>query len=113
MRIIGGLVIVWVLLTACTPVLRGRYTWGHEVRTIQLCDSRDVYWVRCEPSLADQLRVFVETHTHRPYTPVYIEFQGHLLDQQPDGFAADYDGIFRLEHISSMQVNIPHDCGPH
>lgn len=84
---------------------------GHEVRTIQLCDSSEVYWVRCEPSLADRLRVFVETHTHHPYTPIYIEFQGHLLNEQPDGFAADYDGNFWLEQISSIQAIVPDDCG--
>ena len=43
-----GLVVPWVLLIACAPELRGRYTWGHEVNTMQLCDSDQVYWVRCD-----------------------------------------------------------------
>ena len=77
-----GLVVPWVLLTACAPVQRGRYTWGHEVNTIQRCDTNEIYWVRCERPLADRLRAFVENNTDHPYTAIYIEFRGHLLDER-------------------------------
>jgi len=110
LRFIGGLVVACLLLTACAPALRGRYTWGHEVHTIQLCDSREVYWVRCEQPLAARLRVFVENHTGEPYTPIYIEVNGHMLDEKPDGFAADYDGIFYLKKVLRMTADVPANC---
>jgi len=109
-RFLWGLLVAWMLLTACAPPLRGRYTWGHEVNTIQFCGSTDIYWVRCDRATAARLRAFVEQHTDHPYTPVYVEFRGQLLDERPDGFAADYGGVFRLEDVLSIQANVPDDC---
>lgn len=111
LRVLWGLVVAWILLTACAPPLRGRYTWGHEVNTIQRCDSKDIYWVRCDQPMAARLRAFVEQHTDHPYTSVYIEFRGQLLDERPDGFAANYDGVFKMEDILSLQATVPGDCG--
>jgi len=108
--LLAGLVVFWMFMTACAPELRGRYSWGHEVNTLQLCDSDQVYWVRCDRPLAARLRAFVEEHTDRPYTPVYIEVNGHLLDEQPDGFAADYDGIFYLKDVLRMTADVPANC---
>lgn len=110
LRLLVGLLASWLLLTACTPVQRGHYTWGHEVNTIQRCDTNEIYWVRCERLLADRLRTFVEKHTDHPYTAVYVEFRGHLLDEKPDGFAADYDGIFYLEKVLLMKAAVSENC---
>lgn len=105
-----GLVALWMFMIACTPGLRGRYTWGHEVNTLQLCGSDQVYWVRCDRPLAARLRAYVEEHTERPYTPIYFEVDGHVLDEQPDGFAADYDGIFYLKAVLRMSADVPANC---
>lgn len=41
---------------------------------------------------------------------IYIEFRGHMLDEEVGGFAADYDGHIRISEIKKRSLDIPMEC---
>lgn len=89
---------------------RGRYYWGGEVNVVCPCGQDVCYWVRSEAAILDPLKQFVQRQTERPYQPVFITYQGHLLSERGVGFAANYDGLKQIDRVSSMSVELPDDC---
>lgn len=94
----------------CDLIYSGRYTWGAEVNSFQPCESDSVYWVSASSWVLDPLKRFIEAHTASPYQSVYVEFRGHLLDEQVGGFAADYDGLIRISEVLERAAAIPNTC---
>lgn len=93
--------------------LRGRYTWGAEVETLQPCGSEQTYWLAGDTAQLQPLRdraQAVAQSTGKPYTPIYVEVAAARDSTQPDGFAADYDGVFRLRSLHSVADTLPVDC---
>ncbi|MCU7845075.1 MAG: hypothetical protein KZQ93_14695 [Candidatus Thiodiazotropha sp. (ex Monitilora ramsayi)] len=108
--------LVLLLLVSCSSVeekrttLAGKYTWGHEVNTIQLCGSDLVFWVQAKNEIYWLLREFHQSNTMKPYESVFIRFIGSENGKAEDGFAADYDGLYKIESVNDMQAEIPKDC---
>lgn len=105
------------LLAGCSSIpssyVRGHYTWGHEVRTLTPCGSAKTFWVAGDPALLRQLRETAESLQANPYDPIYIEASGTAEARATDGFAANYDGVYRLTGIRVVQKPAPEDCRPH
>jgi hypothetical protein len=103
-----------VSLTACTEQpgnsYQGLYTWGHEVRSFQPCGSRQVYWVKTSPELQQELADYHQASTSRPYEAIYIEFMGAESDEERTGFARDYDGLIRIDALTTKSATIPPAC---
>jgi hypothetical protein len=94
----------------CDHYYRGLYTWGAEVNSFQPCESTSVYWVSASSWVLDPLKRFVAAQTTLAYKPIYVEFRGHLLDEQVGGFAADYDGLIRISEVLECSATIPDTC---
>ncbi len=92
------------------PAQRGRYYWGGEVNVVCPCGLDLCYWVRADAAVLDPLKQFVQRQTDRPYQPVFITYQGHLLSELAVGFAANYDGLQRIEQVLSISLDLPEDC---
>ena len=88
----------------------GRYIWGHEVRSFQPCDSKQVFWVKTSPDIQKELTSFHQANTSKPYEAIYIEFEGALIDEEPTGFALDYDGLILIDKLVLQQAEIPPSC---
>jgi len=89
---------------------RGTFTWGHEVRAFKPCGSAKRYWVVAEENLLRPLRE--RSERGKPYQPIYVEVVGAIGTQSArDGFAKDYDGIFRLREIRQVSNAVPEECG--
>ena len=106
-----------LLLAGCVSVpsahLRGHYTWGHEVRSFTPCGSTKSFWVVGELGLLQQLRAASEHSGTKPYQPIYIEVSGSPEAKASDGFAADYDGVYRFTEVHVAKQSEPTDCGAH
>ena len=103
-----------LFVAGCTGVgdtsQRGAFTWGHEVRAFKPCGSAKSYWVVGEQNALRQLRD--RSERAKPYQPIYVEVVGAIDTQSTrDGFAKDYDGIFRLREIRQMSNAVPEECG--
>jgi hypothetical protein len=51
--------------------------------------------------------------TGKPYQPIYVEVSGMEEPKATDGFAADYDGIYRFTRVHAISQSAPVGCGPH
>ncbi len=89
---------------------KGKYTWGAEVNVFQSCGSKKSYWVSASSWVQGPLLEFYKSSITNPYQPVYIEFRGHMLDEEVDGFAEDYDGLVRVSEIKKKTFRIPKEC---
>lgn len=83
---------------------RGHLTYGHEVRSLSLCDKNKELWII--DNTEGEMRRISEGMTHSPYSPIFIEAQGRLTDVPQDGFGAEYEGAIILTditHASSIE----------
>jgi hypothetical protein len=120
-RILMVLFFTQVLCMACSdpsrvsepdmPEFAGIYIFGHEVNSFKACGADVTYWVRSSGGIAGEIRSFHEANTDKPYQPVYLVFQGNLLDEEADGFAADYDGLIHIDRLLTLSATVPDDCG--
>ena len=99
-------------LSACDSdrVLDARYYWGHEVNVVCPCSSTTCFWLKATPELQKVLRHFVLTKTSSAYQPVLLRFEGGLLQEQANGYAANYDGLMGIDRIEELSVVIPPSC---
>ena len=93
-----------------SEVFEARYTWGHEVNTVQLCGSESIYWVETSTEIYNQLREFHASNTSAPYESVFIRFSGVSAGEASDGFAERYDGVFKIENVTELRRELPGGC---
>ena len=87
----------------------GTLTWGHEVRAFKPCGSGKTYWVLADENLLQPLRDRAERGGR--YQLVYLETVGTIdTKSRRDGFAKDYDGVFRLREIRQVSNVVPEAC---
>ena len=101
--------------TACgEETLRGRFYWGHEVRSFHLCGSKKAYWVEGVDETLRPLRERAEAlreRSGRPYPPLYLEALGSLdTESKREGFARDYDGLLHLRKVARVSDLVPERC---
>lgn len=86
------------------PVLRyrGKYTFGHEVRSFCPAINSQCYWVGAETGAAVHatLKELATLPGAAPYTPVCVVIEGRIdRDSKRTGFAADYDGLISITRV--------------
>ena len=91
--------------------LRGHYTWGHEVESFRPCGSAQAFWVVGDAALLQPLRDKAMT-MGKPYVPIYVEASGVGEAKASDGFAADYDGVYRFTAVQVADSASPVGCPP-
>lgn len=93
--------------------LRGRYTWGAEVETLQPCGSEETYWLAGDAAQLQPLRErarAVAQSSGVPYTPIYVKVTAARDDTPADGFAAVHDAVYRLQSVLAVADERPADC---
>jgi hypothetical protein len=100
---------------ASDSTIRGRFYWGHEVRSFQPCGLKSAYWVRTDEKTLQPLRARSEAlrvQQGKPYPPLYMEAVGEIdTKSKREGFAQSYDGLFHLREVTRMSDVVPEDCG--
>ncbi len=109
-----------VILSGCANAgsaqLRGHYYWGHEVETYHPCGSKQSFWVVGNEALLQPLRDKAAERARlkgQPYQPIYIEASGISEGKANDGFAADYDGVYRFTALHIANNSSPAGCKAH
>lgn len=87
----------------------GKYYWGPEVHSFQLCNSQTSYWVSFDWA-GIEMNEYYQQKRKVPYQPMYLEFRGHLHHEVVDGFAEDYDGIIHISEVKNYSFMIPDSC---
>ena len=90
-------------------IFEGKYIWGHEVHSFTQCGSNVSYWVSFDWA-GREMQNFYKTNTTQPYQPMYLKFRGHLLDEEVDGFADQFDGLIRISEVKAYSTNLPPHC---
>ena len=94
-------------------VHRGNYYWGHEVETFHPCGSEKAFWVIGPDAVLQPLRNEVKKQgaaAGEPYRPIYVEIVATLEEKPGDGFAADYDGVYRVTSVKKSSAVAPPNC---
>ena len=106
------LLVIGLVMSACEtpPVLSGRYHYGGEVDIVCPCAATECYWVRADPAVAKQLHDYAQRQARTRYQAMYLRWRGSLLDEPRVGFAANYDGLMRVDEVLTLSVQIPADC---
>lgn len=106
-------------LGACASdsTVRGRFYWGHEVRSFQPCGSTNAYWVQAAEQTLQPLRERSEAlraqrgKRDKPHAPLYIEAAGQIdTESKREGFAQSYDGLFHLRKVARVSNVVPREC---
>ena len=113
----AGSLVALLLAAACQPsaaqpgqIYSGIFVWGAEVRTFAPCGQKVRYWVSGPGSVTAPLLEFYRKNTTQPYGRIYITLRGQLLDEERDGFAADYDGLLKVSQVLGMSKDAPREC---
>ena len=94
--------------------LRGHYTWGAEVETFQPCGSKQVFWVVGDKALLQPLRdksADLARARGQPYQPIYVEASGMSEGKASDGFAMDYEAVYRFTAVHAVEASSPSEPG--
>ncbi len=81
----------------------GLYTFGENINTVQLCNHHELYWVKAESDLLNELQDSYNELSDNKYHPIYIRFNGQQIDVELEGAAKKFDGYFEINEI--IQVN--------
>ena len=92
-------------------IYRGKYIWGNEVHSFMPCNFNNdlAYWVSGDFPIIEMLN-FYKKNFKKAYQPLYVEFRGHFLNEEVDGFATDYDGVIRISEVYFFSFDIPSTC---
>ena len=116
----GNVVIAFICagLIACatsTSNVAGHYYWGAEVESFQPCGSENSYWVVGDTTVLQPLRDKAADLIRRkePYSAVFVMANAPLEPKATDGFAAEYDGVYRFNEVTHVNEVSPSGCLPH
>ena len=94
----------------------GHYSWGHEVESFQPCGSTLSFWVVGDQALLQPLRdkaAQLSAASGEPYQPIHVEIIVVSEGKAKDGFAADYNGVYRVTGVHSVSAVSPPNCKAH
>ncbi|MEM8767937.1 MAG: hypothetical protein AAGE43_10860 [Pseudomonadota bacterium] len=105
-------VLIFLAVTACgdPSAERGLYYYGGEVNVVCPCGGDSCYWVRGAAAVLDPMKRFVLKNAATPYQPMYLQYRGEALKETPVGFAANYDGLYRIDSVLAIDSTLPADC---
>jgi len=86
-------------------ILKGLYSFGPEVKSFTDCDEGREYWV------ADSAKNLELEYTNlgfeKPYTPVYIEVEAHLIKSDTSTVTGGYDSTMVVTKVLKVLKDIP------
>lgn len=116
-KLVCGLLLALGFLWACNNnknaeqekskslTLKGLYSFGPEVKSFTDCDEGREYWV------ADSAKNLELEYTNlgfeKPYTPVYIEVEAHLVKSDTSTVTGGYDSTMVVTKVLKISKEIP------
>ncbi|MNK38107.1 lipoprotein involved with copper homeostasis and adhesion [compost metagenome] len=85
--------------------LKGLYSFGPEVKSFTDCDEGREYWVA---DSAKNLELqYANLGFEKPYTPVYIEVEAHLVKSDTSTVTGGYDSTMVVTKVLKVLKDIP------
>ncbi|RZL12453.1 MAG: hypothetical protein EOO96_32100 [Pedobacter sp.] len=86
-------------------ILKGLYSFGPEVKSFTDCDEGREYWVA---DSAKNLELqYANLGFEKPYTPVYIEVEAHLVKSDTSTVTGGYDSTMVVTKVLKVLKDIP------
>ena len=86
-------------------VLKGLYSFGPEVKSFTDCDEGREYWVA---DSAKNLELqYNNLGFEKPYTPVYIEVEAHMVKSNTSTVTGGYDSTMVVTKVLKISKEIP------
>lgn len=86
-------------------VFKGLYSFGPEIKSFTDCDENKEYWV------IDSAKTLEIAYTNlgfeKPYTPVYIEAECHLIKTDTTAVAGSYDSTMVVTKLLRISKEAP------
>jgi copper homeostasis protein (lipoprotein) len=86
-------------------VFKGLYSYGPEIKSFTDCDEGKEYWV------ADSAKSLELSYSNfnfeRPYEPVYIEVECHVIKSDSLMVSADFDSTMVVTKVLKITKEIP------
>lgn len=88
-----------------TKVVKGLYSYGPEIKSFTDCEEGREYWV------ADSAKTLELAYSNfnfeKPYEPVYIEVECHLIKSNSLFVSADFDSTMVVTKVLKITREIP------
>ena len=88
-----------------TRIVKGLYSYGPEIKSFTDCEEGKEYWV------ADSAKTLELAYSNfnfeKPYEPVYIEIEGHLIKSDSLIVSADFDSTMVVTKLLKISKEIP------
>ena len=86
-------------------IIKGLYSYGPEIKSFTDCEEGREYWV------ADSAKTLELAYSNfnfeKPYEPVYIEIQGHVIKSDSLIVSADFDSTLVVTKVIKITKEIP------
>jgi hypothetical protein len=90
--------------------MAGCYTFGHEVNVFKPLGGDSVFWVTGKQDVLQRLRSAHDSLTSKPYEQVWARVLAERSNREPDGFAADYNGLIEIQQIVEVRRPVTGEC---
>jgi copper homeostasis protein (lipoprotein) len=86
-------------------LVKGLYSFGPEIKSFNDCEEGKEYWV------ADSAKTLELAYTNlgfeKPYTPVYVELECHIVKSDTATVVGDYDSTMVVTKLIKISAQIP------
>ena len=116
-KLVGVLLFAMALIWSCSNnksseqekgksvTLKGLYSFGPEVKSFTDCDESREYWVI--DSAKNLELAYNNLGFEKPYTPVYIEVEAHLVKSDTATITGGYDSTMVVTKLLKISKEIP------
>jgi len=98
--------------TVASESVAGHYVWGAEVDAFAPCGDTVEYWVTGTNEVLSDMESRYQALGLAPYEPTFARVRGDSAGHTSEGFAADYDGLFRVDEVLELRRLTDADCAP-
>jgi copper homeostasis protein (lipoprotein) len=88
-----------------TVVIKGLYSYGPEMKSFADCEEGREYWVADSAKTLEL--AYSRMNFEKPYMPVYIEVECHLVKSDTSKVSADYDSTMVVTKLLKITKEIP------
>lgn len=91
--------------TTKTRIIKGLYSFGPEIKSFTDCDEGREYWVADSAKTLEL--AYANFNFEKPYEPVYIEVECHLIKSDSLIVSADFDSTMVVTKVLKITKEIP------
>ena len=103
------LLISTTVVFADDKIYSGVFVGGVQGQSFQPCGD-EAYWLDATKWVLNPLQTFYKEEVKKADEHVYVTIRGHFHDEELNGKARDYKGIFHISEIYLFSSVVPDSC---